>query len=282
MTRYLILVLLILLLLSCSKPTSNDNTPQSFSLTIKLLDTNNQPLDNYIVAVGPSIDTEEYHFRPTTYIPFTIAHTCHAKFEVQDYFGNHVKTLMDLDLHPGNHTAFWNSTDDSGNFVNRDGLYKFRLECFENNQSVFCDSTYGYQLVWLYGSRSPYSTNSHGECTITSKLPFPILYNEQIIPKTDEESNNLGDIDFSDQFRVIVCQADSTGEPLGEKRYQVFTIHDDLNTLTLNWDTLNILNNTAQTSKQIKKVLPIGNQMLSKDVPSSLYKLYPVYPNPYN
>jgi hypothetical protein len=280
MYRIFLALLLAVVLLSCSSPTSNDNTLTPFSLKIILKDADQQPLSHYIVGIYPPNLTYQPQNRASTTIRFSLAESYHVKLDIQDYFGNHECNLVDQTLVPGLHQVLWNGHDEDCNAVKIDGLYQCRIEYFNGAQSVFKDSVYAYKLEGFNDAQAPYETDDNGQCLITNKLPFPILYCNQEVMNTDESNNELGSIDFSDQFEIYVCLTDDSGQLIAE-RDKIFTIHDGENILNLNWATMD-RTSAIPTNKLTEntKAVPVNNVM--KNTKDVINKLYPVYPNPFN
>jgi len=174
MKPLLFLLPVVFLLCACSSPTDNNDEP--FSLNITLQDANGNPLQGYKLCIAPENFMDWFYSRPCATIPFYLQSDYHVHLEAQDYFGKPLRTLIDDTLPAGHHCIVWNSQDSLGNYIDIDGLYKFRIEYFTDEQSVFCDSTYGYLFgAGMNSAVTTYVTDEYGNSAIDYMLPFPCL-----------------------------------------------------------------------------------------------------------
>ena len=188
-----------------------------------------------------------------------------------------LQTLVDTTLQAGQYSCVWQTQDCFIDENPIDGLYKFRLECFDEGVSTFCDSTYGYLLAGgINAEVSPYRTDENGKCDIDYKLPFPCLYCQHEVMRTDEDGNMLGLIQFIDQFKISACLLDSTGAVV-DSRYTFFTIADCANMLVLNWEGM-------YTGEQSRPAMRADREIPFLDVGDGEDDNYlsDVYPNPFN
>jgi hypothetical protein len=65
-------------------------------------------------------------FNPETTIPYTINQPATIELSVFNTLGQKVRTLVDGQVAPGNHTIIWNGTDNAGNDVGA-GVYYCRM-----------------------------------------------------------------------------------------------------------------------------------------------------------
>ncbi len=65
-------------------------------------------------------------FNPITQISFAMAQNGHARLEVLNILGQHVRTVLDKTLTAGEHNVTWDATNDSGQSV-ATGVYLYRL-----------------------------------------------------------------------------------------------------------------------------------------------------------
>jgi len=65
-------------------------------------------------------------FNPGTTIQFSVSRAEHARVEVFNVLGQHVKNLLDETVDAGSHTVDWNGTDESGHIA-ATGVYFYRL-----------------------------------------------------------------------------------------------------------------------------------------------------------
>ena len=79
-------------------------------------------------------------FNPVTTIEFSLGEaedgslTQHVNIDVYNILGQHVKTLMDTDIIPGNYHVIWDATDHGGRRV-ATGIYLYRLQVDKESKS---------------------------------------------------------------------------------------------------------------------------------------------------
>jgi len=79
-------------------------------------------------------------FNPTTTIEFSLGGagdgslTQHVTLDIYNILGQHVKTLMDDEMLPGNYQVEWNATNTSGNRI-ATGIYLYRLQVDKESKS---------------------------------------------------------------------------------------------------------------------------------------------------
>lgn len=79
-------------------------------------------------------------FNPTTTIEFSLggtsegALTQHVNLDIYNILGQHVKTLVDRDLVPGNYKVEWDATDNGGKRV-ASGIYLYKLQVDRESKS---------------------------------------------------------------------------------------------------------------------------------------------------
>ena len=67
-------------------------------------------------------------FNPQTTIAFSVASPLRAaRLQIHNALGQHVRTLVDRPLQPGEHRVIWDGRDDRGQLV-RSGVYVARLQ----------------------------------------------------------------------------------------------------------------------------------------------------------
>jgi flagellar hook assembly protein FlgD len=276
--KYLVLISLCLLLLSCGS-----SSLYEFSLKIKLIDAEQNPLSGYRIGIStPAIQNSDKS-RFETSIPFRVVQPCLVNIEVQDYFGKHIETLCNDSLATGNHCIVWSMFGEEAREIS-DGIYRIKAEYFVDNQSIFCDYAYCYKLCWRNTEASPYITNENGEVTIDDILPFPGFYCTEEVPITDEQSCDLGAImDFGVGYQIIVSETDSTGNSTGEYRDVMLRLQNTANSVTLVWDDLKSSgietkrhsSNSHNTQSDMKKDTADRTPFMEN-------KIGPVYPNPFD
>ena len=73
-------------------------------------------------------------FNPDTRIEFSLPTSSITKLEIFNITGQHVKTLFNKKLSPGNHVASWDGRDDNGNILSS-GIYFYKLSTEEYSTS---------------------------------------------------------------------------------------------------------------------------------------------------
>ncbi len=82
---------------------------------------------NETTAPAPYIIVKAYPnpFNPSTTIQYSVSARQHTTVEIFSISGQHIRTLVDETLNPGNHTKIWDGKDDNGHPVSS-GLYLAR------------------------------------------------------------------------------------------------------------------------------------------------------------
>ena len=79
-------------------------------------------------------------FNPTTTIEFSLGGTDngsltrHVKLDIYNILGQHVRTLMDKNLVPGNYQVDWDAASSSGQRV-ATGIYLYKLQVGQESKS---------------------------------------------------------------------------------------------------------------------------------------------------
>jgi hypothetical protein len=97
--------------------------------TLDVLDNDPQPNNYYLSEAYPN------PFNPSTSLKFNIPETENVTIKVYDLLGREVKTLLNENLHGGEHQLIWDGTDNNSNRVSS-GIYFINMASGEFNKSI--------------------------------------------------------------------------------------------------------------------------------------------------
>jgi len=228
----LIMIVLTLVMTSCDKSSEPNNT-NSFSLNLKLVDSNNEPLAGYVTTIFPLNDELPFNYarnRHELTLFLTVPKADNVKVEIFDYFGNKVTTLLDEELEAGRHSLVYNSAVDRP-----DGIYEAIYTYHDDEGLEKSLSCYLYQFSEYNLDLARYITDEKGKIKETNILPFPYLYYENEFTCTNEMGSMVGTMSFSSPTCVKIANSE------GVIKTATFNITNGVNNFELNWDEMTIV-----------------------------------------
>lgn len=274
----LIVVFLTLMTISCDK-SSSPTSSKSFSLNLKLVDSNDTPLSGYNAVVYPTYDLpsfRNYQNRAETTISFSVPKKAEVKIEIYDYFGKMITTLIDDTLSSGNYSLIWNGNDANTD----DGIYKAIYSYTDDEGSVETVSCNLYKYTKYRLGFGDYITDELGEINETNMLIFPYLYFEGELLCTDVSGSYLEDLVFSSETAIKISNNE------GVVKTASFNIKNGENNIELNWDEMTTEEKGLDDEIVNNDNIKIESSDLVKDNDDGgfppLELFIGVYPNPFN
>ena len=281
MKKSLVLLLVILVTLaiaSCDK-SSAPSSKRPFSLNIKLVNSNNEPLPSYITTIYPLNEGLVSKFapgRPEVTLHFTVSKADSVKVEIKDYFGNKIETLLDQELPSGSHSLIYVPER-----MTPDGIYQAIYTFHDDNGLDDSVSCYLYQYSRMDIGLADYSTNELGEITETNKLSFPFLYFNDEFECIDEMACIVGNLTFTSSTVVKISNQD------GVIKTATFNITNGRNDIELNWDEMTIVDESLSNKIVDKNNTSSREDDFNRDYrdddgfPPMEARIF-AYPNPFN
>ena len=278
MTKNIFFVLLLIIsFIGCKN--SVDTNQKPFVLNVKVIDSNNNSLQNINVSVWAKINsnnilkrTEQSDSFAATTFKFNIPQNCFGSLKAYDLNNKFVQSLIARELQAGSYSVTWGTNIPDGVFK-----CKFIASSDSTGSNVyFKDSIYAVLIAPDASISSIGKTNSSGQATTTNKLLCPNLYNLPSIPLTSMVGPEvIGHFTFSDSFTIALSD-----ESFSTVKLYYCNITDCENNITLNWDD-GI--SQSHNNKMIYKNNTFNNILASDTVflPTE-FKLYQNYPNPFD
>lgn len=281
MNKYVsIMIFATFLFVSCSDNSVDTYNDNSFTIDIKLTNSNGSSLSNVNVSVWSKINysnifnkkNENKKINASSTIRFDIPQQCFASMIIYNLNGKIVDKIISKTLMPGVYASTWST-------LNTNGVYKCKLSASSDtlgNDILFKDSIYVVinspdPSVSLIGK-----TDGNGNIKISNKLLFPHLFNLPLIPHTSADSPQvLGYINFPDT--VIIALSDAT---FSKTRLFDREIKNGLNNISLNVGD-SLFNYATQKNNFEDKINQYKLVQDSVVLPSK-WTLYQNYPNPFN
>lgn len=261
----LMIATLALFMLSCDK-SSSPASKKPFSLKIKLVNSENEPLSGYGAKINPVLNMPGKQYsadRSEVTIAYSIPKRATVKVEIYDYFDNKVTTLVDDLIEGGSHALVYAGDSNFG-----DGIYKAILTIRDDESITNTLSCNLYQYSPTILDHNNYETDELGEIEETNRLPFPYLYFKEEFKCIDDWANIIGNLVFTAETCVKISNPD------GVMKTATFNISEGENVLALNWDEMTLddgITANAQPSK-----LDRDNE--ESPIQARIY----AYPNPFN
>lgn len=274
----ILIITFIFVIGSCDK-SSNPSSKDPFSLNIRLVNSNNEPLPSYITTIYPlneELVSKLTPGRPEVTLNFTVPKADSVKVEIKDYFGNKIETLLDQELPGGSHSLVY-----VPEIMTPDGIYQAIYTFHDDNGLEESVSCYLYQYSRMDIGLADYSTNELGQITETNKLSFPFLYFNDEFECRDEMGSNVGNLTFTSPTLVKMSNNE------GVTKTATFNITNGRNDIELNWDEMTIvdespsneivdINNTESIEDKMSRTKGNDGDITPMD-PRIL-----AYPNPFN
>ncbi|MBI9030812.1 hypothetical protein JEZ13_02240 [bacterium] len=281
MKKSLVLILVIVFALvigSCDK-SSSPSSKEPFSLKIKLVNSNNEPLPSYITTIYPlneGLVSKLTLGRPEVTLNFTVPKADSVKVEIKDYFGNDIRTLLDEDLQAGSHCLVY-----VPEFMTPDGIYEAIYTYHDDEGLEKSVSCYLYKFSEYNLDLAKYITNELGEINETNKLSFPFLYFNDEFECRDEMGSNVGNLTFTSPTLVKMSNNE------GVTKTATFNITNGKNDIELNWDEMTIVDESPSNEiVDINNTESIEDKMSrTKGNDGGFPPMDPrilAYPNPFN
>ncbi len=278
-TVILILIIALVLVIGACDKSSSPSSKELFSLKIKLVNSNNEPLPYYDITIYPLYEgmvSKLNPGRPEVTLDFTVPKADSVKVEIKDYFDNKIETLLDRELAAGSHSLLY-----VPEIMTQDGIYQAIYTFHDDNELEDSVSCYLYQYSRMDIGLADYTTNEFGEITETSKLTFPFLYFNDEFECTDEMGCMVGNLTFTSTTVVKICNNE------GVIKTASFDITNGRNDIELNWDEMTIVDERSSNEfVDINNTDSIEDKMRSsKDSNDGFPPMDPriiAYPNPFN
>ncbi len=270
---------IVILMTSCdSVLKSSDEHLKAFGLTVKLVDSENQPLEGYSACIYPDypqLHGKDNSSKARATIAFTNPSRSRVQVEVYDYFGNHKALLVDELKEIGYHFIVYGLEDSVS-----DGIYKVILKRYDDETLLDSLSCNIYKFCQFDLTNAKYETDDSGLIKETSRQAFPYLYFNEELRMFSEDGSELDSLVFSPT--TIIEVRDNNG--LTKKAS--FNIANGKNNLELNWDDMEVCEDKKPSffrSKSIKYTANVTSYKDSTDAVSPPTQAsLKVYPNPFN
>lgn len=257
--------------------TSDDNL-KAFELTVKLVDSENQPLEGYSACIYPDYPQllgKDNSSKARATIAFTNPTQSIVKVDVYDYFGNHKALLVDQPMEIGYHFLVYGPEDSVS-----DGIYKVILKRYDDETLLDSLSCNVYKFCQFDLTNAKYETDDFGIIQETSRQAFPYLYFSEELRMVSEDGSELDSLVFSPT--TIIKVRDNNG--LTKKAS--FNIANGKNNLELNWDDMEVCEDKRSSSFRSKPSHVPTDYLIDRDSsdsenPPTQASLI-VYPNPFN
>ncbi|MBI9030815.1 hypothetical protein JEZ13_02255 [bacterium] len=271
----ILLLAIVMLVLSCDS-TSSPINKESFSLEVRLKNSNNEPLTGYRASIFPKYDNLyscKDNDRAEVTIMFSIPQDSYVKVEIYDYFDNFQRLLMDEPRQAGYTQLVWHPGIDT-----KDGIYKAIMTVNDSSTLLDSLSCYLYKYTQTDLNQAFYHTDEYGQINEASKLSFPYLYFQSDFTIVDPQGTSLSLLEFSPETSIIM--ANNEGE---SKRFN-FNITNGKNIIELNWDQMESVD--SEDEKVIQKIGERVTESINyyKDNDGGLPPTTSIraFPNPFN
>ncbi len=276
-TRIMLLsaVALLSLISACS---DDPASPETFSLTIRVTDADDLPVEGLTVCLENEIDPHPWGFpapggRPVNVVKFDVQDTCDVDMVVRDVLGDVARELvMDYEALPGTHVLAWNGTDADGERV-PPGYYEFHMTARADGAVAFRDTVDGF--MWLYDldQLAVGVTDANGQLVIDDRRRFPGLFDLGEMMGRNEDSEPTGV--FTAPATVMIALRDLDRGLFMPRTYHDYA--DGANVVDLLWDPEAARPLAAPENGEVGATIRRVSAM-----PPLEYRLEPPYPNPFN
>jgi len=261
------IIMTILLVASCSD--DNPVTPESFLFTIEVVDTAGNPVSGLKLSLAADLPYyQDGLFSPgkaAVVIPFNAAVSCSTRILIKDVSGTQVRELLSSQIPAGSHHIMWNGQNDEGTHLNS-GVYvaHFNAMDLDSGTLIFEDHAAMYMAILDADRNSVGTTDGRGMIKLSDKKHFPHLYDVPDIPALNENSEQIGIIQFSSSMRFQLVDQINGGS---------FTFYDDVSgsgSLKVVWDTSVVKQCEFETRKTVDVTNPEwieGNFFLGSPYP---------------
>ena len=278
MQKIVILIILGLLLLSCT----NDKSDEGELFSLDVVDSAGNPVSGLLVDINNAVANGQWGGRPETTIPFKVGRGCNIKLEIFDLQNELVRTLIDQPLAAGDHSVIWNGHNNDDEQANFGGTNVFRYQMTAidttSGEILYQKSKYMCMELLLYSYLSQVgSTDEEGSFCLENKLAFPHLFNLGEQEKYDEDGNYCDTFTLSDSINIKLTDPET-------EEYIIFTVlmgNSKHNHYNLVWENLQAAGMEAESPD-----IPIQPVITDRDgddneIPFE-FGLYQNYPNPFN
>lgn len=249
----ILLSIMIIIFCGCEKITESD--PSGELLSIKVVDTNGEPVSGLKVGTMNAIFNDTAFWggengRPYTTILFSIETESNVQIDVYNLFDEKIRTLSSEENLIGNHQIGWDGKDDNNVSVIAGGTNVFRYELTithpETNDVIFQESKFMClaALTNIFNA-SIGTTDSNGDFSYDNKLAFPNLFNLGEQAHTSEFGQIMTPFTFNDSI-VIALYNPETEEYLDYTRLMESS---DSNHYELIWSDPESLSNRERSDK---------------------------------
>ncbi|MDP8322893.1 MAG: hypothetical protein RAO94_11130 [Candidatus Stygibacter australis] len=278
MKKLFILVILALLLLSCSDESSESG--ELFSL--KVVDSADNPVQGLMVSINNTFFEGQGNGRPQTVISFIVDETSHIKLEILNLQNELVRTLIDDNFFAGEHQFVWDGVNNDAEPANIGGTNIFRYEMTATNtanaEELYNESKYMCMELLVYNDLSIVgSTDEEGVFVLANQLAFPHLFNPGEQPLYDEDGCYNGTFTLSDSINIKLTDPET-------EEYLIFTVamgSSSHNQYNLVWENPQTADVGADISEIPSQPVIIERGGDDNEVPTG-FGLRQNYPNPFN
>lgn len=215
MIKVFSIIFIFLLLVSCDDNPTVDNSNNSFSVEIEVVDSTGHPLPDINVSLWNKIKyatnlnkTNSFNgINASTTIQYQIVQQCFVKLVIYDLDNDMINELVSGKYNAGIYAVAWSTSL-------KNGAYKCKLITSSDslgNNVLFRDSIY-IALISPDPSASVVgSTDNNGKIKVVDKLLFPNLFNLPSIPRTLEGGPEIvGYFNYSDSVVIALSNISFT------------------------------------------------------------------------
>jgi len=276
--KLFVLVILALLLLSCSDESSESG--ELFSL--KVVDSAGNPLPGIMVSINNAFSNGQDNDRADTIISLVLSADGNAKLDIFDLQNNLVRNLGDNNFNADRvYNYWWDGLNNDSEPANIGGTNIFICKMIATKLTGEILHDDNISMCMHYPLESDLSvvgsTDEEGTYCLDNQLAFPHLFNLGEQPRYDEDANYNGTFTLSDSINIKLTDPET-------EEYLIFTVamsssrHNQYNMIWENPQTADV---RADISGNHSQPVMIERENSDDDVTFE-YGLRQNYPNPFN
>ncbi len=273
MRKILISTLILILISGCSEYSTAPNT-KPFALNLLVTDTTGTKLP----GVEARLHVEIPGFNPglnksVSAVRFGVESDCEMVMNIFDMEGRNVKTLGPANAMAGQHTWALNM-DQEGDSLNGTGLFRYEMVASDSTGVLFRDEKIMTQYDSFDFDQRPVLgvTDAQGRITYLDKTRFPFLYELGPQPGRDENSQPIGEFDFSETVAFTLIDTLTNETVVVEA-----VVNQGENLILLSWNEALLVKSKEFNSSASNEILKRENPLQATG-----WLLEQNYPNPFN